>query len=174
MKQISAIMPFVARILAICVIGAVLAVAVNAVSPVGISWLPRREGSALTNPEALRQVGVSVEQAVVMLEQSQTQTVVIDARSAEQFADGHIPGAINVCSSELPEAAEALYEVLPAAEDMGEMKVLIYCQGQGCIDSVRVFDYLSELGYGQSLRVLTDGFGSWRAAGLPVEEGQDS
>lgn len=172
MKQISAIMPFVARILAICVAGAVLAVVVNAVSPVGISWLPRREGSALTNPDALRQVGVSVEQAVAMLEESHT--VVIDARSAEQFADGHIPGAINVCSSELPEAAEALYEVLPAAEDMGEMKVLIYCQGQGCIDSVRVFDYLSELGYGQSVRVLTDGFGSWRAAGLPVEEGQGS
>jgi len=172
MKQISAIMPFVGRILAICVIGAVLAAVVNAVSPVGISWLPRREGSALTNPEALRQVGVSVEQAAAMLDESHT--VVIDARSAEQFADGHIPGAINVCSSELPEAAEALYEVLPGSEDMGEMKVLIYCQGQGCIDSVRVFDYLSELGYGQSLRVLTEGFGSWRAAGLPVEEGQGS
>lgn len=170
MKQISAIMPFVARILVICVAGAVLAAVVNAVSPAGISWLPRRDGSALTNPDVLRQVGVSVEQAVAMLEESQT--VVIDARSAEQFADGHIPGAINVCSSELPEAAEPLYEVLPVAEDMGEMKVLIYCQGQDCIDSVRVFDYLSELGYRQSLRVLTEGFGSWWAAELPVEEGQ--
>lgn len=70
----------------------------------------------------------------------------------------------------LPQGAERLFQILPPPEDMDDTTIVLYCQGADCIDSLQVFDYLSEIGYRKWLRVLTDGFPAWQAAGLPIQE----
>jgi rhodanese-related sulfurtransferase len=164
MSRLRGFIAFMFRMAVLCAFGAVLAVAVNAVSPKGIAWLPDKP--AEPTPEA----GVGVEQAWEMVEAGAA--FVIDARPKHQFAEAHVPGATNVPGTELPDGQEVLHAVLPGPDQMDDMKVLIYCEGKGCTDSLLVFQYLSDVGYQEHLRVLTEGFGAWQAAGLPIEQGE--
>src|ERR1700758_4899046 len=83
---------------------------------------------------------------------------VIDVRPPEEFAAGHIPGAVSI---PLEELAEHLDE-LPADET-----IVAYCRGAYCVlahDAVRL---LTE--HGRSAARLVDGMLEWRLANLPVE-----
>jgi rhodanese-related sulfurtransferase/DNA-binding transcriptional ArsR family regulator len=86
--------------------------------------------------------------------------VVLDVRPAEEYAAGHIPGALSIPLNQL---AERLDE-LPA-----DTEVVAYCRGVNCVlapDAVRL---LSE--HGREARRLADGMLEWRLAELPVEVG---
>jgi ArsR family transcriptional regulator len=83
---------------------------------------------------------------------------VLDVRPADEFAFGHLPGAINIPLSEL---AARLAEVDPSQE------IVAYCRGAYCVLS---FEAVAALrGHGFAARRLEDGFPEWKAAGLPVE-----
>jgi rhodanese-related sulfurtransferase/DNA-binding transcriptional ArsR family regulator len=83
---------------------------------------------------------------------------VLDVRPAEEFAAGHVPGAINVPLKELEKHLEQLD---PAHE------VVAYCRGPHC---VLAFDAVARLRQrGWQARRLEDGFPEWKTAGLPVE-----
>lgn len=83
---------------------------------------------------------------------------VIDVRPPEEFAAGHIPGAVNVPLEEL----EARLQALP-----GEREVIAYCRGPHC---VLAFDAVARLReHGIRARRLQGGFPEWLLAGLPVE-----
>jgi len=85
---------------------------------------------------------------------------VIDVRPAEEFAAGHIPGAINVPLSAL--GAWAL------AAPRGQ-EVVAYCRGPYC---VMAFEAVAQLrSKGLRAQRLADGFPEWKSAGLPVEVG---
>lgn len=86
------------------------------------------------------------------------QVLVLDVRPAEEYAAGHIPGALSIPVEEL---ADRIAE-LPA-----ETEVVAYCRGAYCVlahDAVRL---LRERGH-RAVR-LTDGMLEWRLAELPVE-----
>lgn len=83
---------------------------------------------------------------------------VLDVRPADEFAVGHLPGALNF---QLAELEQRLGE-LPA-----DREVIAYCRGPYCILSFEAAALLRARGY--SVRRLEDGFPEWRAAGLPVE-----
>ena len=88
------------------------------------------------------------------------EVVVLDVRPAEEYAAGHIPGAVSVPVDQL---ADRLAE-LPA-----DVEVVAYCRGAYCVlahDAVRL---LSERG--RSARKLVDGMLEWQLAGLPVAAG---
>lgn len=87
--------------------------------------------------------------------------IVWDVRPSEEFAAGHIPGAVSVPPDEL---SSRLRGLSPAGE------VVAYCRGRFCVyadDAVRA------LGKRRGVRALRleDGFPEWRQAGLPVAVG---
>lgn len=83
---------------------------------------------------------------------------VLDVRPAEEYAAGHLPGAINV---PLNGVAGYLAQLPP------EREVIAYCRGPYCLLSVDAVALLREKGL--KARRLADGFPEWKAAGLPVE-----
>jgi rhodanese-related sulfurtransferase/biotin operon repressor len=83
---------------------------------------------------------------------------VLDVRPAEEFAAGHLPGAINVPVEKL----EALLSKLPRRKE-----VIAYCRGPYCLMSFDAVEKLRKRGF--KAKRLQDGYPEWRAAGLPVE-----
>ena len=88
----------------------------------------------------------------------QGRVTVLDVRPPEEFAAGHVPGAVNIPLAEL----EAhLRELDPTQE------VVAYCRGPHC---VLAFDAVAQLRKkGLKARRMEDGFPEWKQAGLPVE-----
>ncbi|HEU4646556.1 MAG TPA: metalloregulator ArsR/SmtB family transcription factor [Burkholderiales bacterium] len=83
---------------------------------------------------------------------------VLDVRPAEEFAAGHLPGAINVPVEKL----EAFLSKLPRRKE-----VIAYCRGPYCLMSFDAVEKLRKRGF--KAKRLQDGYPEWRAAGLPVE-----
>ena len=85
---------------------------------------------------------------------------VLDVRPAEEFAAGHIEGAINIPIKELE---RRLAEVGRGRE------VVAYCRGPYCVMAYEAVTRLRERGF--KVRRLMDGYPEWRVAGLPVAVG---
>ncbi|RBM18635.1 ArsR family transcriptional regulator [Prauserella sp. PE36] len=82
---------------------------------------------------------------------------VIDVRPREEYAAGHIPGAVSI---PLEDLAERLAE-LPL-----DQEIVAYCRGAYCVfahDAVRLL-----IAAGRPARRLADGMLEWRLADLPV------
>ena len=83
---------------------------------------------------------------------------VLDVRPSEEFAAGHVPGAINVPLNEL----EAYLDKIGTKQE-----IVAYCRGPHC---VLAFDAVAKAREkGLKARRLEDGFPEWKTAGLPVE-----
>jgi len=83
---------------------------------------------------------------------------VLDVRPAEEFAAGHLPGALNVPIDKL----ESNLGKLPKNRE-----VIAYCRGPYCLMSFDAVLKLRKRGW--KARRLNEGFPEWKAAGLPVE-----
>jgi len=106
-------------------------------------------------------------------------TVIIDTRSPDSYAAGHIPGAVNVhqiftyLATSTPEGIAALKstfaEAFGKAGLSGKETAIIYEQSMnsGFGQSCRGYFLLGILGY-PKIRVLHGGFDAWAAAKLPV------
>lgn len=82
---------------------------------------------------------------------------VLDVRPEDEFALGHVPGAVNVPLAEL----EARLADLPP-----DREVVAYCRGPYCILSFEAVAALRAKRY--QARRLEDGFPEWQAAGNQV------
>jgi ArsR family transcriptional regulator len=82
---------------------------------------------------------------------------VLDVRPADEFGQGHLPGALNI---PLDQLTTRLAE-LPA-----ERQVVAYCRGPWCVLSFEAVAALREAGF--EARRLADGLPEWRHAGLPL------
>lgn len=85
---------------------------------------------------------------------------VLDVRPPEEFAAGHVPGAVNIPIQEL---ARRLAE-LPKRKE-----VVAYCRGPYCLMSYDAVEMLRRKG--MKARRLQDGLPEWRLAGLPTTQG---
>lgn len=85
---------------------------------------------------------------------------VLDVRPAEEYAAGHLPGAINVSLADL--------EARMAELDPGRA-IIAYCRGPYCTFSFEAVERLRAQGFDS--RRLEEGFPEWRQAGLPVATG---
>lgn len=83
---------------------------------------------------------------------------VLDVRPPEEFAAGHLPGAINIPLKDL----ESHLHELPA-----EQEIVAYCRGPYCVLAYEAVQRLREKGF--RARRLEEGYPEWKAAGLPVE-----
>ena len=82
----------------------------------------------------------------------------LDVRPADEFARGHLPGALNIPLDQLDAAMGSFTENVP---------VVAYCRGPYCVLSYDAVAQLRARGV-QAIR-LEDGYPEWKAAGLPVE-----
>ena len=94
------------------------------------------------------------------------QTIILDARAAPFYQQGHIPGALNLSRDEFAADYRRLRPTLDAAKDKS---IVIYCSGGDCHDSRMVASALLSLGFSH-VRVFTGGWSGWTEAGLPVEK----
>jgi rhodanese-related sulfurtransferase/DNA-binding transcriptional ArsR family regulator len=83
---------------------------------------------------------------------------VLDVRPEEEYAAGHLPGAINVPLDRLERALARLPK---------RREIVAYCRGPYCLMSFEAVARLRKRGF--RARRLENGFPEWRAAGLPVE-----
>ncbi len=82
----------------------------------------------------------------------------LDVRPEDEFALGHLPGALNMPLGEL----ERRLSELPK-----DREIVAYCRGPYCVLSVEAVAALGAKGY--RVRRLEDGFPEWKAAGLEIE-----
>ncbi len=83
---------------------------------------------------------------------------VIDVRPPEEFAQGHIAGALNIPLEKL----KSRLEKLPR-----DREIVAYCRGPWCVLSFEAVARLRKAGL--DARRLEDGLPEWRRAGLPVD-----
>jgi rhodanese-related sulfurtransferase/DNA-binding transcriptional ArsR family regulator len=83
---------------------------------------------------------------------------VIDVRPAQEYAAGHVPGAVNIPLSELEKHLDQFNP---------EQEIVAYCRGPHCVLAFDAVARLREKGY--KARRLQDGYPEWKSAGLPVE-----
>jgi rhodanese-related sulfurtransferase/DNA-binding transcriptional ArsR family regulator len=96
-----------------------------------------------------------------LLEKSRAGVVtVLDVRPRDEFALGHLPGAVNIPLREL----EARLAELDGAQE-----IVAYCRGPYCVLSYEAVAALRARGF--NVRRLEDGLPEWRAAGLPIVTG---
>ena len=94
-----------------------------------------------------------------LLQRAKTGVVtVLDVRPPEEYAAGHIRGAINVPLAEL---TKRLHEIPKGKE------IVAYCRGPYCLLAFEAVVQLRKKG--REARRLEDGFPEWKSAGLPVE-----
>lgn len=86
--------------------------------------------------------------------------IVLDARTPETFAKGHIPGAINMPHRTIDASTTAS---LPR-----DKVIVTYCDGVFCNASTKAAVKLTELGF--KVKEMLDGMNGWRKEGYPVEE----
>lgn len=113
------------------------------------------------DPEALEPIG-----ADDLLERLRADDVVVlDVRPEDEYAAGHIPGALSIPAGEL----ERRLSELPR-----DREVVAYCRGPYCVLAVQAVEVLRKAGY--RARRMEVGLPDWRASGLAVEaalEGSD-
>ncbi len=85
---------------------------------------------------------------------------VLDVRPREEFAAGHVPGAVNIPIHEL----EKRLAELPKRKE-----VVAYCRGPYCLMSYDAVFLLRKKGL--KARRLEDGLPEWQLAGLPTTRG---
>ena len=84
--------------------------------------------------------------------------VVLDVRPEEEYAAGHIPGAVSIPLEELKKRVKEL----PRSK-----QIVAYCRGPLCALAPEATRYLKGKGY--RVKRLADGAPDWEAAGLPLD-----
>lgn len=88
---------------------------------------------------------------------SEGRALVLDVRPAEEYAAGHVPGAVSI---PLEQLADRLAEI-PA-----DTEVVAYCRGRYCVLSYDAVRLLQDSG--RDAAMLEDGILEWRRDGLPI------
>lgn len=87
--------------------------------------------------------------------------LILDVRTPEEFAAGHLGQAVNI-------SHDRLAEQLPQIQPYASKPVLLYCRSGN--RAVKAAEILTEAGF-TDLHHLTGDMLAWDAAGLPVVKG---
>jgi rhodanese-related sulfurtransferase len=86
--------------------------------------------------------------------------IVVDARTPETYARGHIPGSINM--------PHRIIDLTTTAGLPRDKVIVTYCDGIFCNASTKAAAKLTALGF--KVKEMLDGMEGWRKEGYPVEE----
>ena len=147
------------------------------VSPAASGSVTGTNPAALTSPQLLaaqmKQKGLQLidgHRAAQLFHDSHPQPgdiVFIDARDAEHYQEGHIPGAYEFDPYHPEKYFPVVLPVCRAAE-----QIVVYCNGGNCDDSETAALLLRDMGIpNQKLFVYGGGITEWTNNHLPVETG---
>jgi rhodanese-related sulfurtransferase len=146
-------------------LGMGLAVAMNMAREEPVPWVI--DFAALDRREALKKGLETVDAHAARIMRGKAGVVFIDARTPEEFALGHVPGA-----KSLPQ--EAMYGDLDAAAKALKLstddRLMVYCGNVLCDKSKELAEALRTAGF-PYVTVVMDGFDGWLAAGGASEGG---
>jgi len=83
---------------------------------------------------------------------------VVDVRPEQEYAAGHLPGALNMPVESLRRRSKELSRQQP---------LVVYCRGPYCMLALDALEFLHKKGF--KVRRLEESVAEWRRAGLPVE-----
>ena len=106
---------------------------------------------------------ISIERAVTLYRQGNT--LIIDARSPDEFEAGHIGGAVNLPESAFDQWIGEFIENTPP-----ETPIITYCAGGACQLAPKLAEKLQMVGFERAY-YLIDGWGKWQAIGMPIVSG---
>lgn len=89
----------------------------------------------------------------------------LDARSPSEFAEGHLPGAINIPYEQFVDYYDQIVDTVPLDGD-----VIVYCRSVDCDLSDHLAQELRLMGY-EKVLLYKGGWLEWTEAGYPVEDG---
>ena len=90
-------------------------------------------------------------------------TLFVDARKPEEYAELHVPGAVNIPPAKLP--GKDSPEVANFAKDRN---IVVYCGEVQCDKALKVAEKLQDLGFTR-VQVFLGGFKAWDDAGYPAD-----
>ena len=158
-------MPTLLRATLLCVAGAVIGIAANGMTPrpapLGSPVVAAAEqpGATCQDPGA-RIARIPVQEAMPLC--IACTAAFVDARSAQEYAAGHVTGAVHLAPGE---PAQALLPTLRAAPT-----VIVYDRDRDCAAADQVAALLLSQGL-RDVRVLTGAWPEWLAGGGPGESG---
>ena len=91
------------------------------------------------------------------------QTLFVDARSPDEYAEMHIPGAVNLPEENLEKEGAKALKGIPA-----DRAIVVYCGMLSCNAALKVAEKLESLGF-KRLSVFLGGFRAWDEAGYPAD-----
>ena len=94
------------------------------------------------------------------------QALVVDARSAASFAQGHIAGALALPLEEARKNPASPFRTKVAKDTV----IIAYCNGFSCHDSMELGKLLMAAGY-SAVYVFEGGLPEWQDAGYPIATG---
>ncbi len=152
-----------AQVVVLIVAAVVCGAVASALHPRGIPWVGEwaRRVEALAERDGIPVVGLARVKELT----DRGGGMILDARSVESYAAGHVPGALSLPRGTFYETLVGL-ELLLSREEL----VVAYCSGPECDDALAVALWLREQGFAQ-VALFVEGFEAWRRAGYPVEVG---
>jgi rhodanese-related sulfurtransferase len=145
-----------------------LALVVNYFSPEGIPLVGQwdtAKGVITANPTGLYESKPQEIDSVTLAKElfDSGDVLFVDARSSDNYEDGHISGAISLPVGEFDERIESFLNRYST-----DQPIVTYCSGRTCEDSHNLARLLSDAGYTR-VRIFIDGFPGWEVGGYPVE-----
>lgn len=95
------------------------------------------------------------------LSRGEADFVLLDVRSAELFARGHVPGALHLPHGKLVESKLAAWPM--------DTVFVTYCAGPHCNGAARGALRLARLG--RPVKIMAGGITGWLDEGFPLQEG---
>ena len=116
-----------------------------------------------TYRELLEQTKAEISEVDARAAQELADAVWLDVREADEWQEGHVPGARHVPRGFL----ESRIETTVPAKDT---EIVVYCADAQCSASIYAYYSLERAGY-RRVRRYPGGIADWEAAGYPLEHG---
>lgn len=143
-----------------------VALSVNHLRPAGLPLVSDWSPEAQLRLDSGETLAVSLDEAEMLF--FSRSALFLDARSPDQFAEGHIEGALNLPWQDFDDGFARVLNGIPP-----ETPLVTYCDGESCASSKELAMALLVKGYG-NVRVLVNGWSVWQERGLPVETMADA
>jgi rhodanese-related sulfurtransferase len=145
-----------------------LALIVNYFSPAGIALIGQWDTSqGVISARAKNDVvidGLEIEDLKIAKQIYDTGKILfVDARSREDYEDGHIRGAVSLPLGQFDELIDAFID-----QHSLDQPIVTYCSGRTCEDSHHLAQLLLDFGF-NDVKVFIDGFPGWQAEDYPIE-----
>ena len=157
---------------ALMIAAAALGIGVNTVRPHGLPLIQKGEvvATAQHGDVDTTKTFTPTAKGAISIDEMKRQfdaktAVILDARSPQEYEEGHIPGSINIPHDQIPQ-----YQDVLTNEVSNDAHVICYCRSPTCDFSDLLATELKVIGW-EDVSVFSGGWEEWSKAGYPVEKG---